>query len=141
MAKYDVFMSYARSDARLARSLTEALSEKGVKVWYDDEEIRVGDDFMRNIQDALKQSRFFLLIISPEYLSSQWGSFELGVALGHDAASEERHILPVFVRGAEGLPLPRTIRKYESLDADHTPVQQIAERVAEVVKKDNVIAK
>jgi hypothetical protein len=136
MAEYDVFVSYSKKDAPFVRSLTEALRERGVKVWYDSGELRVGENFMRRIEDALEQSRYFLLVISPEYLSSQWNSFELGVALSRDASSNGGHILPVLVRDAEVSSLPTPVSKYQVLNAKQLPVEQIAAKVAEVVKHE-----
>lgn len=141
MDKYDVFVSYSKKDGPFADSLVKALDGEGVKVWHDRGVMRFGDSFMHNIEDALEQSRYFLLIISPDYLSSQWTSFEMGVALSRDASSNGGHLLPVFVRNARDLPLPNTIRKYRGFDAEEKPVYELATEIADIVRKgDNTRA-
>lgn len=136
MTKYDVFVSYHHADAPVVRELVRALKKHEVKVWYDEGSIRVGESFMREIEEALEHSQFFLLIVSPDYLSSQWGSFELGVALGRaDSSPKGSHILPVLARSAT---LPLQLKKYELLDATQLSVEQIAAKVAEVVKQEEM---
>src|SRR5215210_993643 len=108
MAKYDVFVSYHRADAPFVRELVRALKEHHLAVWYDGGSARAGESFMREIEEALKHSQFFLIVISPDYLSSQWGFFELGVAIGSDIS--RTRVLPVLLRPSE---LPPPIKRYE----------------------------
>lgn len=131
MSRYDVFVSYNHKDAEIVRRLVEALETHGLTVWYDNESIRVGENFMREIEGALEQSQVFLLVISPDYLSSQWDSFELGVALSRAASAKGSYLLPVLVRPSV---LPPPIRRHEVLDATELPAEQVAAKVAEVVR-------
>ena len=136
MAKYDVFVSYHHADAPFVRELVRALKEHHLAVWYDGENVRTGESFMREIEDALEHSQFFLSVISPDYLSSQWAFFELGVAIGRDASSKSgTHVLPVLLRPAE---LPPQIKKYEIIDGTQLPVGRIATKVAEVVRQQEL---
>jgi hypothetical protein len=138
MAEYDVFVSYSHQDALFVQSLVGALEARGVKAWYDSGELRVGESFMQKIGDALEQSRYFLLVISPNYLASQWTSFELGVALGA-ASTKGARVLPVLVRDSDLSALPVPLRRYQFLDATETPIEKIAARIAEVIKQDEQV--
>lgn len=131
-----VFLSYSQRDAAFVRHLAGALRAEGVDVWYDEGELRVGDTILRQIEEALEQSRYFLLVISPEYLSSQWSQFEMGVALGRDPLSPGRRILPVIVREVEPSKLPPWIAHLTALHAKDMPVERIASTVAAVVQQD-----
>ena len=136
MAKYDVFVSYHHADAPFVRELVRALKEHHLAVWYDGERARAGESFMREIEEALEHSQFFLLVISPDYLSSPWAFFELGVAISSDASSTNgTHVLPVLLRPSE---LPPQIKKYEVLDGTQLPVERIATKVAEVVRQQEL---
>jgi hypothetical protein len=140
MAKYDVFVSYHHSDAPLVRDLVQALKKHHLTVWYDDESIRAGESFMRGVEEALEQSQVFLCVISPNYVASQWGSFEFGVALGRAASSPKTtYILPVLVKPAvapgQNANYEAHVKKYEALDATRLSVEQIATKVAEAVKQ------
>ena len=68
---FDVFLSFAHNDSSLAGALADALEKKGLRVWYDKRRLRLGDSFLHTIEDALEQSRCFLLLISPDYFRGQ----------------------------------------------------------------------
>lgn len=144
MAEYDVFVSYSKKDAPFVRSLVGALEERGIRAWYDGGELRVGENFMRRIEDALEQSRYFLLVISPDYLASQWNSFELGVALGAASARRVR-VIPVLVGetalpASSDLPAPlKPLLRYQFLHVPRASAEWLAAEVAEVVKQDEQV--
>jgi hypothetical protein len=138
MAEYDVFVSYSHKDALFVQSLVDALEARGIKAWYDGGELRVGDSFMQKIGDALEQSRYFLLVLSPDYLASQWTSFELGVALSA-ASTKGARVIPVLVRKSDLSALPIPLRRHQVLDATQTSVEQLAAEVAEVVKQNEQV--
>ena len=138
MAECDVFVSYSKRDADFVRPLVDALEARGVRAWYDGGEIRVGENFMRRIEDALEQSRYFLLVISPDYLSGQWTPFELGVALSA-ASTKEARVIPVLVRKSDLSALPRPLRRHQFLDATQASAGQVAAEVAEVIKQDEQV--
>jgi predicted nucleotide-binding protein len=134
--KYDVFVSYSRSDFPFVQELTRSLEERGVSVWYDAGQLRIGDSILRSIENALEQSRYFVLVISPDYLSSQWSNFEMGVALGRDPALRARRILPILVKNVDRSALPPAIASMHGVDAQDTPVDEIASKVANIVTED-----
>lgn len=69
----DVFIAHASEDKDdIARPLTNALIKAGLKVWYDEYELFVGDDFVEEIEKGCAQSRFGILIISPQFLKKHW---------------------------------------------------------------------
>jgi hypothetical protein len=138
MAEYDVFVSYSHKDALFVQPLVDALEARGIKAWHDGGELRVGENFMRQIGDALEQSRYFLLVISPDYLASQWTSFELGVALSA-ASTKGVRVIPVLVRKSDLSALPSSLRRLQFLDATQASAEQIAAEVAEVVKQDEQV--
>lgn len=60
----DVFISYSRKDQHIANALYEALTAKGLNVWYDKKNITHGNRFMEEIQNAIESTRIFIPIIS-----------------------------------------------------------------------------
>jgi lipoate-protein ligase A len=138
MAEYDVFVSYSHEDALFVQPLVDALEARGIKAWYASGELRVGENFMRKIGDALEQSRYFLLVISPNYLASQWTSFELGVALSA-ASTKGARVIPVLIRKSDLSALPSPLRRHQFLDATREPIEKIAAEVAELVKQDEQV--
>ncbi len=135
--KYDLFISYAKQDLPFVDRLVHSLEAEDINVWYDRGSLRLGEDFSRGIQEALEQSRNFLLVISPDYVSSPWANFEMGVALSHDPAARARSIIPLFVREVDRSALPPRIAQTPGIFARDLTVEQIAEHLAGIIKPGN----
>lgn len=60
----DVFISYSRGDSALVKDLYEILTKKGLNVWYDCQNMHKGLDFMRQIENAIKHSTFFVPVFT-----------------------------------------------------------------------------
>ena len=64
----DVFISYSRGDNDIVEILYKVLTGKGLHVWYDHESLHKGLDFMKQIENAIKNSTFFVPVFSPTIL-------------------------------------------------------------------------
>lgn len=60
----DVFLSYSRGDSTLVEELYKTLTERGLNVWYDRQSLHKGQDFMRQIENAVKNSTFFVPLLT-----------------------------------------------------------------------------
>ena len=64
---YDVFISHASEDKEeVVRPLANALRKAGLKVWYDEFELHIGDSLRRKIDQGLEKIRFGIVVISPD---------------------------------------------------------------------------
>src|SRR5437899_10164540 len=95
-----VFCSYAHEDEQLRRRLEQALAEANkdglIKaVWYDGQ-IGPGMEWHREIQDHLESADLILLLVSPDFLASEYCSgVEVLTALERHAANEAR-VIPII---------------------------------------------
>lgn len=93
---YDVFISHASEDKdEVARPLAEMLQSRGLRVWFDEMELRLGDSLRRGIDRGLSQSRYGLVVLSPYFLSKDWPNKELdGLVAREDGNTKV--ILPIW---------------------------------------------
>jgi hypothetical protein len=54
---HDVFLSHSSKDTAVVHAVAERLRADGLRVWFDDWEIRPGDDIPAKIEDGLEHSR------------------------------------------------------------------------------------
>jgi len=76
-AAADVFISYARADAGLAREFAKGLRACGFVTWMDTDDLRVGDDWVLRLEQESIRSKTVLAIVTPEWLGSDWTRFEV----------------------------------------------------------------
>ena len=56
---WDVFISHASEDKEaVARPLRDALTRRGITVWLDETQMRIGHSRRRRIDDGIRSSRF-----------------------------------------------------------------------------------
>ncbi len=94
--EYDVFISHASEDKdEVVRPLANSLKSKGIKVWYDEFEMRIGDSLRRKIDKGLANSRFGIVVISKDFIKKGWTNYELDGIITK-AISGEQIILPIW---------------------------------------------
>ena len=75
---WDVFISHAWEDKEtIARPLAKALEAKGLKVWFDEFTLTVGDRLRRSIDRGLAGCRYGIVILSPHFFAKEWPQKEL----------------------------------------------------------------
>lgn len=93
---WDVFISHASEDKEsVARPLAEALSEAGLKVWYDEFALTLGDSLRRSIDYGLAKSRYGIVILSPNFFAKEWPQRELDGLTSREISSS-KVILPIW---------------------------------------------
>jgi len=94
--EYDVFISHASEDKdEVVRPLAHALKEKGIKVWYDEFEMKIGDSLRRKIDKGLANSRFGIVVVSKAFIKKGWTNYELDGIITK-AVSGEQIVLPIW---------------------------------------------
>lgn len=78
-ANYEVFLSFRGRDTRTGFTdhLHAALTDAGVAVFRDDDELRVGEEIGTDLLEAITRSKISIPIISPNYGNSKWCMVEL----------------------------------------------------------------
>lgn len=61
----------------LVAPLAARLRDHGLRVWYDDFTLTVGDSLRRSIDRGLARSRYGIVVISPDFLKKEWPQKEL----------------------------------------------------------------
>lgn len=133
---YDVFISHASEDKdEVVRALAFALQEEGLKVWYDEFELRIGDSLRRKIDKGLARSRFGIVVLSPSFLSKGWTNYELDGIITK-AVTGEQVILPIWhnITKKEVIDYsPSLADKLARSTATHT-VEEIASEISNLIK-------
>jgi hypothetical protein len=133
--EWDVFVSHASEDKEaIAKPLADALRAQGLRVWYDDFSLRLGDSLRQSIDRGLARSRFGVVILSAHFFEKHWPQQELN-GLATREVNGEKVILPVWHRVGFD-----EVRSYSVTLADRMAVQtndglpHVVKKIMEVVK-------
>jgi len=93
----NVFISYSLSDKDFVDWLVERLSREGISVWYDQNEIAVGDSISKKIDEGIESSSFIIIVLSKSSIKSKWVHYEFNEALVYGARRQGVRILPILI--------------------------------------------
>jgi hypothetical protein len=120
-ASSDVFVSYDPADKHWVQTdLLPQLEGAGIKA-IDQRDFALGVPKIVNIERAVEQSRYVLLVLSPDWVKSEWSAFEALLAQTDGLGEKRWSTLPLLLRPCE---LPKRIAML-----DRTDLTDPAERV------------
>ena len=130
----DVFISHATEDkADVARPLAEALRRRGISVWYDDFELRIGDSLRQRIDAGIARSRFGLVILSKAFFAKGWPQYELA-GFVTQMNSGQKSLLPIWhdVSRDDVIAHSASLADIVALSTSGGTIDEIADEVAAV---------
>jgi hypothetical protein len=116
-AKPKLFISHSAKDKNLAVRLANDLRAAGLEVWYDSDEINVGDSILEKIEQGAK-SDFMVIILSPDAVVSWMVKQELMMFLNEEKRRGYSLILPVLYKDCDIPPLLEG-RRYADFRGDY----------------------
>src|ERR1035438_4830221 len=103
-------MKNSKHDKEAARTLAGKLRDDGLRGWFDDWEIKPGDNIPAKIERGLEQARVLVLLMSANSMeTSAWVQVERGAAIFRDPSNEARRFIPVRLDDA---PVRELLRQY-----------------------------
>lgn len=112
---YDVFISYNKADLEFAEKLAnrlgkECINARPIRVFFDQWDIEPGENVLLKIESAESSSRFIVLIMSPDWLKSNWTTLERVTPVYDDPAGLKGRIIPIMRTLCEPPPSIRILK-------------------------------
>ena len=107
--RYDVFLSDSSADKPVVRELAERLRTAGLRVWFDEWNIRPGDHIPTAIEEGLEHSAVLLFCMSAQAFGSDWALLESHTAVFRDPLNRDRRFLTLRLDDAPIKPMLRSI--------------------------------
>ena len=77
---YSAFISYSSKDEEFAERLYADLQNKGVRCWYAQEDLKIGDHYHQRIEESIRLYDKLVLILSEHAVKSAWVEREVAAA-------------------------------------------------------------
>jgi hypothetical protein len=133
---WDVFVSHATEDKdEVVRPLAHALQERGLRVWYDEFELRIGSSLRRKIDEGLARSSFGVVVLSHAFFAKNWSQYELDGLVTREMTGEQI-ILPLWhkITKAEVIGYSPSLADKLARNTSDLTVEEIAQEIAGLVQ-------
>ncbi len=136
--KWDVFISHASEDKdTVVHELANVLKKLGLKVWYDEFTLKVGDSLTQKIDEGLIDSNFGIILISNAFLNKKWTDYEYRSLLSKED-NFKKIILPIWhnITQDEIKYFSLYLADKFALDTKKHSIQEIAKKLLEIIRPD-----
>ena len=108
-----------------------------MEVWYDEFSLRAGDSLSRSIDYGLTQSRFGIVVISPNFMGKAWPERELSGLVTREI-DQGRIIIPLWhcVTRKQVLSYSPTLADKLAIRTDNLSPQEIAIQILREIRPD-----
>ncbi|WP_052446985.1 toll/interleukin-1 receptor domain-containing protein [Vibrio campbellii] len=138
LEQYDFFVSHASEDKpAFVRPLVNELNKLGLKIWYDEFTLEMGDSLRRSIDSGLGNAKYGVVVLSPAFFSKQWPQYELD-ALVNRSMLGGKVILPIW-HGVDHEQVSRfshSLADKVALSSAHHEVEEIASQLLRIIQKE-----
>lgn len=107
-----VYITHARSDAEIAQRLSRGLVDHGFDV-YDDVSIGAGENWAKEVGDALENADAMVVLLSPDAMESEWVRNDIRFALTNRRFAGK--LFPVLVRTTPRDKIPWILRHLDEI--------------------------
>lgn len=133
--EYDVFISHASEDKEsIVRPLATSLKNRGLSVWFDEFELKIGDSLRRKIDAGLAKSNFGIVLISRDFIKKGWTNYELDGLITR-AVSGEQVLLPIWhnITKQEVVDYSPSLADKVARNTAINTIEEISEEIAQVI--------
>jgi hypothetical protein len=109
-----VFVSYNHEDGGwVRRYLVLMLRAANISYEIDYDDFKLGLDCAESMKDAVANSRHTLVVLTPNWINSDWTNFEADLAIEKDPRGEQRSLIVLILKKCQ---IPHKFRNRNYLD-------------------------
>lgn len=107
-----IFISHSAKDHRSVEELVKFLQQNNIDTWYASNDIETAAEFKEEILAGLRKSDWFLVLMSPNSLKSEWVVAEVDWAL----KNRPGRLIPVMLETCDVVEFDLRLSKYQYVD-------------------------
>jgi len=150
---YSCFISYNHTDKAFARRLHDTLQGRGIRCWFDEKQLRPGDDIYEEVDRGIRYWDKVLLCCSENSLTSWWVDNEIGKAFAKEQAlmrERKKKVLALvplnlngyllsgkWTSGKASQILERLVGDFEGWQYSHSKFEKQVENVIRALRADD----
>jgi len=112
--RYDAFISYSHRDKDWVQGwLLPRLEQAGLRICIDFRDFEPGLPSLVNMENAIERSHKTLIVLTPEWIASEWTTFESLLIQTDDPTGRRQRLIPLLLKPCT---LPKRIAMLTYLD-------------------------
>lgn len=128
--KHSVFISYSHKDRETVKNLIDAFDRQEISYWSD-QQIRAGENWKTEIENALNQASIFVILVSPDFAASDWAMYEIGHAISRSRETGAK-LIPIIIREGK---IPGLLQRFQWIDARSMKPDEVAMQIKSILEK------
>jgi len=129
-----IFISHASEDKEgFVEPLARKLESRGLKIWYDDFQLSVGDSIPEEIDKGLSKSDYGIVVLSDAFFQKDWPKEELRSLIHMNIDKSYNSILPIWygIGKDEITEYSPLLSTRFAIRADDFTIKEIADKIME----------
>ncbi len=122
-----VFLSYARKDHIFAELANEKLNTPNITLWQDTAQIRSGDNWEHEIENAIARSHILLVALSERSANSSYVTYEWAYGIG-----KGKPVIPLILEECEIHPRLKGVQHLDFTQPGALPWIPLIERIMDI---------
>lgn len=91
-----IFLCHNSQDKYFVRKLKEDFKKDGINVWFDEDEMKVGDSLIEKISEGISRMEYLGAILSKNSVESVWVKKEIAIAMTEEIKGQRVKVLPIL---------------------------------------------
>lgn len=91
-----IFLCHNSKDKYFVRKLKDDLKKDGILVWFDEDEMKVGDSLIEKISAGISNMDYLGAILSINSVDSEWVKKEIAIAMSREIEGRKIKVLPIL---------------------------------------------
>jgi hypothetical protein len=96
-----IFISYSHANSDIVEKIAANLVAKNIHIWIDKWQLAFGDSLIQRIQEGLTECSALLIVLSKDYLESEWCTKEQEAAILRELEEKKVIAIPILLEDCE----------------------------------------
>lgn len=130
-----VFLSYVQKDLRIAELIINKLMKEDLKIWFDVNELKSGDNIFQTLEDKISASDYIVILISSESIKSLYQKVEIH-SIFKNLKSRNITVIPVLIDDCQ---IPEELKSLAFIDIRKDMdkgINQLVDRISTIPEID-----